>query len=113
MINGPFEALQNIYLFDPMTGKPLPNANPVLLKLAQRKNRVEDRLEHIKNLDLNNVKIEPIHWKKCINISGPDLDQEMAFDMLAQKLEYDNKWPLELCKLEKDGMITFYIRTGI
>ena len=106
------EALQDMYLFDPMTGKPLPKANPTLLKIALRKNRCDDRLEAIKVLPLNKVKLIPT-WRKCINVSGPDLDQDMAFDILAQKLEYDNKWPLELCTMIKDGITTYWIRTGI
>lgn len=103
----------DFYLFDPMTGKPLPTANPKLLELALRKNRCDDRLEHIKALPLNEVKIEPTHWKKCINVSGPDLDQDMAFNILAQKLEYNKQWPLELCAMKKDGIRIYWVRTGI
>jgi hypothetical protein len=108
MTNKPFEALQNMYLFDPMTGKPLPTANKTLLKLAIQNNRKSDRLEVIKNLDILNVKSVPTHWINSIHITGSDISDEMKLNILADKLAYDNKWPLEICKMND----TIWIRTG-
>ena len=109
---GPFQALQNMHVFDPMTGKPLPTANPVLLKIALRKNRCNELLKAIINLPLITIDSEP-EWKNCINVSGPDLDQEMAFNILAQKLETKlNIMPLALRTMNKDGITIYWVKTG-
>jgi hypothetical protein len=106
------EALQDMYLFDPMTGKPLPKANPTLLKIALRKNRCDDRLEAINKLPLIVIDNEPT-WENGINVSGPDITQDNAFPILAAKLEYNDKWPLELSTMTKDGITAYWIRTGV
>ena len=97
---GLFQALQDMY------------ENPILQKLAVRKRRTEEILAVIKDLPLNVVDSEP-DWKWCINVSGPELDQEMAFNMAASKIETMlNITPLELRTMTKDDIATYWFKTG-
>ena len=96
---GPFQAVMNMY------------ENPVLQKLAVKR-RTEEILTVLKDLPLNVVDSEP-DWKWCINVSGPELDQEMAFNMAASKIETMlNIMPLELCTMTKDDITTYWFKTG-
>lgn len=98
-----FNMLQDMYLFDPMTGRPLPNANPKLLELAQRKNRTDDILNKLnelyKSVEIIDGEITDT-INKYINVSFENEikneDLEVILNLLAGNLEYKNRVPVKI-----------------
>lgn len=113
MTNRPFEAMQDMYLFDPMTGLPRLEANPKLLEVALRRRSEKEMLDKLKLLNIKLVDREP-DWGYCcsVNWESGDLVKEnldMILNLLASNLVYKCQSPIEIVQYEK----SIIVRTGI
>lgn len=112
MRNGPFQALQDLYLYDPMTGKPKPDANLQLLKVAEMGKAQDKMISRLKSMRVQAISKEP-EWENCINISLPDdievtaSNKDAMFNALAGNLVHKNKIPLEIAKFKN----SYFVRT--
>lgn len=101
-----------MYLFDPMTGKPKPDANPALLKIAIDRKNNQAMYKRLKAMRVQTIIKEP-EWNDCINCSLPDdvdltaNDRIIILNTLSGALIHKNKIPLEIAKLKN----TYFVRT--
>lgn len=112
MINAPFQALQNMYLFDPITGKPKSDANPIMLKIAIDRKNNDAMLQRLKSMRVQAINKLP-EWENCIDCCLPDgeelssVDKNVIFNTLSGALVHKNKIPLEIAKFKN----SYFVRT--
>lgn len=111
---GPFSALQDMYLYDPITGEVRPQAHPKLVALAERERRTKTILNKLKRMPKPFVLDAP-EWPQCNHIvyeDDGDFTRAMALDMLASYLEHHEKSPIEMAMQQDNKQITLWVRTG-
>lgn len=107
--DGPFHKLRNLYLYDPITGRPSTTANNAMLALQEQANKRAERLKNLRALKMQQIDAVPTR-KHCINVSWQEgsYDKAVVFDILAGKLVHDDKYPTAIARM---GNVIF-VRTN-
>jgi hypothetical protein len=92
--------LEDFACFDRFTGKALPDANPLYLKIYLRERREGEMLDRLKKMLVGDNPDAP-NWQSALHISftgAADFDLNTALGMLASALVENDRFPMEIAK---------------